>query len=97
MQRLCQNVGGSTGPAAGRAVFARVGPRVAVVEVEQKRQPGILDSLAECLDVFQVLANAFFLMLGTGLRRIDKQADTHGIPSLLLEVLNHVAGNVASV
>ena len=52
-----------TFPAIGCPLLARIGPCVAIMEVEQEFQSCILDALAKCLDVGQVLAHSFVIVL----------------------------------
>ena len=77
-------------------MLSRVGPGIAVVDVEQKFKAFCLDALPESHDIGQVLANALALILGIGLGRINEQAHAHGIQALALEITEHV-GNSCTI
>ena len=78
-------------PAAGHGLLARVGPGVAVVEVEHQLHAGFLDAPPQCFNIGQVLHHALLPVGCRGLRRVDKEAHAHGVPACALVVGYHVA------
>ena len=55
------------------------------MEVEHEAEARLLDALAKDFYVFQVLYGTFFPVRCGCFRRVYKQTDAHGIPSLLFE------------
>ena len=80
-----KGIHGVVGPVGGDKLFAGVGPRVGIVEVEHKLHAGILYLFAKLGDIGNILAYTFFLIMFGSLVGIDKEAHACGIPSALLE------------
>ena len=55
------------------------------MEVEHKPKTGSLYPCAQTLDVADVLAHSFILVVGGGQPGVDKQPYAHGIPTKLAE------------
>ena len=73
-------------PGIGDDLFSRVCPCVAIVDVEQEQKSSILDTLAKCLHIFEILTDVFVLIV----RGIDKESHAHRVPALLLQEVEHI-------
>ena len=74
-------------PGGRQLLVDGIGPGVAVVEVEQELHTGVLDAMAECGDVVEVLDDA--LLVGVG--RIGEEAHADGVPSAVVaQVGQHI-------
>lgn len=101
---LIQLFVGQVLPVHWRPLLGRVGPCVAVMEVQHQVHAAVHDTLAQRLDILQVLAGVrvisgigicIVLMQFLILRRIDEQAHAHGVHPLLVEPGNQVGDRFA--
>ena len=77
-------------------MLTRIRPGVAVMDIKQEIKSCGLDALAQGDDIGQILAHTLALMLGTGLGRIDKQANTHCVQPHCFQVVEHI-GNPLTI
>ena len=82
-------------PRFRRPLLCRVGPCVAIMEVEHQLEASILYALAECFHVFQILTGIRILIASGVVRWIDKEAHTHGIHIFLFEERQYIGNGVA--
>ena len=80
-------------PIGWRPLLGRIGPGVAVVEVEHQQQSCILDAFAQCFHIVDVLAYALVVVIG----RIDKQSNADGIPTLFFYIGQQVVNLCACI
>ena len=87
---FCQRGIVECGPIGRRVLLDRVGPTVAIVEVEHELQASLLDAASQHLDGVQILYHPLALLGRGGIGGIDKQTHTRGIPALLLDPCDDV-------
>ena len=71
-------------PGSGCVLLERVGPAVAIVEIEHELHASRLDARSEHLDSIKVLDDTLSLVGCRSVLGVDKQAHTCRIPTLLL-------------
>ena len=76
-------------------MLSRVGPGVAVVNIEQQIETGSLNPLSQRYDIGQVLTYAFALIFGVGLGRVHKKANAHGVHPFCLQEIKHIGDSCA--
>ena len=81
-QRVGQSLVVEALPCPWRPLLGRVGPGIAIVEVEQETQARLLDALCQGHDIVQVLAHALPLVLCRGMGGLDEEAKAHGVHAL---------------
>ena len=81
-QRVGQRLVVEALPCPWRPLLGRIGPGVAIVEVEQETQARLLDALGQGHDIVQVLAHALPLVLCRGMGGLDEEAKAHGVHAL---------------
>jgi hypothetical protein len=76
-------------------MLSGIGPSVAIVEVKHEPQSSLLDTSTKCSHIVEILTDALALMCCGSLGGIDKEANTHAVPTLLLEETEHVTNRLS--
>ena len=84
-------------PTFGRELLGRVGPRVAIVEIQHHLKATRLDGLAQVDDIVQILAHTLVMVPSGSILRVHKQAHTHHVPPLLTEQVIRIHRHTARI